>query len=63
MARKKFSEKTTAGKIRSIIGKVLLFTMLACLLVLIVGGIWFYNKYGARFFELRDEAKLDGVEY
>lgn len=58
MARKKFSEKTTAGKIRSIIGKVLLFTMLACLLVLIVGGIWFYNKYGARFFELRDEAKL-----
>lgn len=58
MARKKFSEKTTAGKIRSIIGKVLLFAMLACLLVLIVGGIWFYNKYGARFFELRDEAKL-----
>ena len=53
-------EKEISGKrspVRSIIKKILLVLLLVILLALVIGGIWFYNKYGKRILELKSTAE------
>ncbi|MBO4762010.1 MAG: transglycosylase domain-containing protein [Lachnospiraceae bacterium] len=58
MARKKFKERTVAGKVRCVIFRTLLALFGLFFLVLLVGGVWFYFAYGEHFLELRDAAKI-----
>ncbi len=58
MARKKFKERTVAGKVRCVIFRTLLALFSLLFVALIVGGIWFYFAYGEHFLELRDAAKI-----
>lgn len=55
--KKNKSKKNKSG-FRRIIGKIILVFMLAVLLAVIAGGIWFYNKYGRDLLALKDRAHM-----
>ncbi|MCR5431160.1 MAG: transglycosylase domain-containing protein [Lachnospiraceae bacterium] len=58
MARRKFKDRTVAGKVRCVIFRILLALFGLAVIALLVVGIWFYNAYGEHFLELRDMAKV-----
>ena len=50
-------KKTKKRGFWSILKRILLYLLLLILIALLVGGIWFYNKYGKRILELKSTAQ------